>query len=87
MKKALDARKALELTLSKSKIKRCSAVKITYDDYADSLANICNCLTDITILLDQLEEATSASEFHINDKKTEFFNNAPTSSKDLVMTE
>ena len=32
-------------------------MKITYADYADNLGIICNCLTDITILLGKLEEA------------------------------
>ena len=68
LRKAFDANKELGLTLSKSRSRRHPAVKLTDVDYADDLAIISDNLTDGTILLHQLEQATSEIGLYINAK-------------------
>ena len=72
LRKAFDANKELGFTLSKSRSRRHPAVKLTDVDYADDLAIISDYLTDGTILLHQLEQASSEIGLYIDAKKTEF---------------
>ena len=72
LRKAFDANKELGFTLSKSRSRRHPTVKLTDVDYADDLAIISDYLTDGTILLHQLEQASSEIGLYIDAKKTEF---------------